>query len=340
MVANRIMARSAVLAALIFPAITHACSIVYPSVQIGRAFAAHVQDQHVAVSGLRLELVPCVNDSCSLKGPHVRYSVTDSQGYARFAGLDPGTYFLSPDHDDGPAGGVYVDASASGSDTRIAELNWPGRAPIIVRNISGTLRGPNYYPQWTQVPLSLSLLEGASGKEIDSTHADEKGRFSFEQSPAPGLYFIRLNPSGLTGWSGEQIEGLIAVEVSPNAAQNQPFLDVDFGWSSCGLEYRQEQTPPDISVDRLCGTVVDPPGAAIQGAHVWLLSSKTANQIVDQTTSTSTGSFNLSKAERGDYRLLIKSPGFSPFLALVHLGDSQARPNQCQKPISVKLDVL
>jgi len=333
-----VKAKCALVMALFFPAAAPACSIVYPTVSVGRTFLVHVQNEGSPVKPHRLALTRCANEACTSEKSDIRYSFTDTRGYARFDALPAGTYFLDPDRDDGISDAMYIKASPGGSDSLVVRVKWPGRAPIPVHSPSGTLRGPNYYPLREQISLSVSLLEGMSGKEIASTHTDDEGRFSFGDSVSPGMYFLRLNPSGLAAWSGEQIEGLIGIEISPKAQQAD--VDVDFGWSSCGLEYREQRKAPDIQTDQLCGAITDPAGAAISGANVWLLPAEAADRILGHTTSDPAGRFVLPTQLGGEYRLLVRSPGFEPFVAIIHLGQAAATSGQCRTPISVELDVL
>src|SRR5260370_37694789 len=117
--------------------------------------------------------------------------------------------------------------------------------------------------------LSLALLEGISGLHLKSIQTTQSGEFSFV-NVAPGLYFLRLNPSGLKGWSGEPITGLIAVAVDSSAPADH--LDLELGWTSCGLTYtdRNKCSPSDLQVEQLCGQVHDTSGAVIPGADILL----------------------------------------------------------------------
>jgi hypothetical protein len=110
-------------------------------------------------------------------------------------------------------------------------LKWPSIAPVLVRSLKGRMRGPDYLPGQSQPRLSLDLLEGSSGQRLKSLQTTDRGEFDFE-SAAPGLYFLSLK-SGLRGWSGEQITGLVAVAVDHGAPADH--LDVDLGSTSCGL---------------------------------------------------------------------------------------------------------
>src|SRR5258706_109790 len=130
--------------------------------------------------------------------------------------------------------GADLEVKLDGPSDVTVPLKWPSIAPILVRSLRGTIRGPDYLPGQSQQRLSLDLLEGSSGRRLQSLQTNDSSEFNFE-SAAPGLYFLSLRPSGLRGWSGEQITGLVAVALDRSAPTDH--LDVDLGWTSCGLWY-------------------------------------------------------------------------------------------------------
>src|SRR5205814_1388096 len=137
------------------------------------------------------------------------------------------------------------------------------------RSLKGTMHGWDYVPGQSQPRLSLDLLEGSSGRLLKSVQTADTGEFSFEGA-APGLYFLSLRPSGLRAQSGEPITGLIAVAVDHGAPTDH--LDIDLGWTSCGLWYadRNKCPQPDLNIAQLSGQVLDVTGAAISGATILL----------------------------------------------------------------------
>ncbi|HEV3482771.1 MAG TPA: carboxypeptidase-like regulatory domain-containing protein [Candidatus Acidoferrales bacterium] len=264
------------------------------------------------------------------------YAVTDSEGYARFTNLNSGLFVLTNDHDGDIGDGVNVEVVLNGATNVTVPLKWPNATPVQVQSVSGTLRGPDYYPEQTQPELSLSLLEGVSAHVIETTQTDSRGAFSFAYAAPPGIYFLRLNPSPLRASNGEQIVGMVPVDVSPNAAER--VLDVDLGWSSCGLGYSQRTKYPEMKVSKLCGDVVDSAGAAIANAQVMLLANGEKAEVLEQTLTGRGGRFALRKEGEGTYQLLIKSTGFQPFLRVMRVSDAE-RSEGCQQPIRVQLEI-
>src|SRR5579863_1809696 len=149
-----------------------------------------------------------------------------------------------------------------------------------------------------QVELSLSLLEGISANVIATAVTDSKGRFSFAETIAPGLYFLELNPSDLRSrWSGEALEGLMAIEVRQDAKEDG--LDLDLGWSDCGLSHAQHKVYPELKIGKVCGNIADAMGAEIPNADVVLMASQEGGKIVDETGSGAKGRFDLGVQHEG-----------------------------------------
>jgi carboxypeptidase family protein len=320
----------AILIALLHPVIAAGCTIVYPTVHVGRAFGVRVTDRGRLVSALRLVLRPFPSGSADSGDRGVSYSLTDAEGYARFADLAPGSYLLSPEYDGEMRDGSFVDVAPNGAVDVTVQLRWPDATPLLVRSPRGTLRTPDYYPQQAQAQFSISLLESLSGRVIDKTHSDSKGRFAFDDPVKPGLYFLQLNDS-----SGTRTEGTITVEVNYDAPEAG--LDLDLGWTSCGLHYGQRQAYPEMRERNLCGDVADALDEFIPGADVWLLSNGDDAQILEHTRTDGTGQFALHEQRDGTYQLLVKRRGFQPFIRVVLL-ETAERSSSCQQPISVRLE--
>ena len=186
--------------ALIQPHEARACTLGYSSVKVGSSFSVRVTNDTGPVKELRLLL--------TRRGQHARpiHALTDADGRAKFSNLKEGSFVLEADHDAGTSGAVFVDVSAKGATDVTLPLIWPGAPILSVKSASGTIRGPDYYPSGEQPPLSLTLLDAMSQRIIAQMQSDTKGRFAFRQEVPAGLYFLRLNPSGVFGWSGEQID--------------------------------------------------------------------------------------------------------------------------------------
>ena len=315
--------------------VVRACTIVYPPFTVGTDFRAKVATGGHPVGGLQLMLR--LYEPSGLQPTGAIYSITNSEGYARFSNLSPGHFLLTADHDGSSADGADVEVLPDGRKDVIVPLKWPGAKPVGVRSVSGMMRGPDYYPTKIQVPLSLSLLEALSAREIATTLTDPNGNFNFTDQIPPGLYFLRINPSDLRAWSGEQIEGEIAIEVDREA--RDAALDLDLGWSSCGLGYAQRESYPDIEVNSICGDVTDTSGGVISNAQVMVMTSGEDAVIIGKTASDMSGHFRVEAHWGGTYQLVIKSSGFQPFLRVVHVTSAESSQG-CEKPIRVRLNAI
>jgi Carboxypeptidase regulatory-like domain len=278
-----------------------ACTIAYAGVEVGPNFRVSVEGQGRPVQGLRV-VIQGSSDKVAAD--------TDSNGFALFRGVKPGTYYLSAEHDAGiPDAELIVKPDGPGGIT--VPLRWPG---ISVRSLKGTIRGPDYVPGESQPKLSFDVLEGNSGRVLKSIETTDNGEFSFE-APVPGLYFLSLKPFELRSWLGETVTGLIAISVDREAPADH--LDVDLGWSSCGLSYADRSKCPqrDLQVEQLSGEVLDPSGAVFANAKIFLLD--TAGTSVQQLVSDREGRFNSPNSLTGTYELIVTSVGFTPFRGTV-----------------------
>jgi len=299
-----------------------ACTIVYASVNVGPAFKVKVEDRGHPVKGLRVEI----------KGYAV---VTDENGLALFHDVGPGSYFLTASDEVDSLNGAALQVSPDGPTGVTVPLNWPSITPVAVRSLKGTMRGPDFLPGQSQPRLSLDLLEARSGRKLKSLQSNDRGEFDFETT-APGMYLIALNPSGLIGWSGEQIRGQIVVDVDQGAPTDS--LDLDLTWSSCGLGYSDRGKCPkrDLQTEQLSGQVVDPTGAIIPGAKILLLDA--ARVRVEEVQSDEKGEFASSRRLAGTYDLVVSRPGFTPYRGTVH-AESNGQPTR-RSPFTVQLGLF
>lgn len=286
-----------------------ACSMWFRSVTAGPNFQVKVADRGYPVSGLRVEIL---NDRDNSRiGAN-----TNKNGLAFFHNVQPGSYFLGIDHDDGGSTGVGVEVKPGGPAGVTVRLKWPNIAPIRVRSLKGTLRGPDYFLKKPQPGVALDLLEGLSGRVLKSVKLTDSGEFLFE-GYAPGLYFLKLTPSATRDRWAEETPGLIAVTL--NAGAPTAYLDIDFGWTSCGLWYGdQNQCPrPDLHLRSLSGQIQDETGAPIASGTILLFDHE--HKLVDRLESGDSGSFASTHAWAGAYDLVVTSPGFTPFRKAVDI---------------------
>lgn len=280
-----------------------ACTLIYPRVQVGSNFRVKVEDDGRPVKGLRVEIGSY---------PGGNGAVTDHNGSVLFRDVRPGSYHLSVDQTAGIPDGVELEVKLDGPKEVTVPLKWPS---VRVRSLKGMIRGPDYLPGLRQPRLSLDLLDGRSGRRLENLRTTERGEFDFE-SAAPGLYFLSLKPSGLRGWPGEPLTGRVAVTVDPGAPADH--LDVDLGWTSCGLWYADQTKCPqsDVQIDQLSGQVLDPAGAAIGNATISLFDP--AGTLVERLESNREGKFASPHPLAGTYQLVVSNAGFTPLRRTVH----------------------
>jgi hypothetical protein len=306
-----------------------ACTIVYPSIQVGPNFRVRVEDQGHPVKGLQVEI-----GNSQGNGDRV-VTETDQNGFALFRGVRPGSYHLGADHDAGIPDGAYLEVKLNGPTNVTVPLKWPSITPILVRSLKGTIHGPDYLAGQAQRRLSLDLLDGNSGLRLKTLQTNDKGEFNIDGA-TPGLYFLSLKPSGLSSGSGEQITGLIVIALDRDAPTDH--LDLDLGWSSCGLSYAESSKCPksDLNIEQLSGQVVDPSGAVIPRAKILLLDP--GGTLVEQLRSDGEGKFASSRPLAGNYQLVVSSAGFTPYRRTVH---AEPPPESIgRSPITVQLGVL
>ncbi len=298
-----------------------ACTYFYPSIQVGPNFRVKVEDNGRPVKGLRVEIA---SDQGS-DDPIV--AATDKKGFALFRGVRPGSYHLRAEHDAGVPDGAHLEVKVDVPTGVTVPLRWPSLPLLLVRSLKGTMRGPDYLPGQHEPGLSLDLLDVSSGRKLKTVQTSDNGEFNFEYS-TPGRYFLSLNPPGQGGF--------IAVAVDRDARTEQ--LDLDIGWSSCGLYYSDTSTCPqsELQTEEVSGRVVDSGGAMIPRAKILLLDP--AGTVVRQLQSDDTGRFTSSGSLAGTYLLVVSSGGFTPYRRTVHV--KPARDQARRSLITVQLGAL
>ena len=288
------MKRWAVVLALIpMAGPTLACTVVYRGVVVGSNFRVKVEDRGHPVKGLAVQL--------SRTGAGKIQAVTDKNGLALFRNVPPGAYHLNAHHDAGIPDGAEIEVKAERSSEVTVPLRWPSATLVTVASLKGILHLPDQIPGLPQAPIPLQLLEGVSGRKLRTANTDENGAFEFP-GVGSGLYFLRL--TGLAG-----LDGVIPISVEPSVATAS--LDLDLGWTSCGLFYSDRRQCPqtDLHVDRLAGRVVDPTGAAIPGAEVLL--SDVSGKLMQRLRNQNTGEFGSLRPADGTYQLAVRANGFT-----------------------------
>jgi hypothetical protein len=234
---------------------------------------------------------------------------TGEAGFAQFRNIPPGEYFVSAALDGGMPDGASINVTAQGPNNTTVSLKWPRRTPILVSAFRGILRWPAVQGDPKNPAIQIELLDARTGRSQKKIQSSESGAFDFGKTE-PGLYVLRVSGSYPSIFKGQPLSGNILVEVDPLAPQSE--LDLEIGWSSCGIHYVDRHTCPreDLSIETLTGQVLDPSGASIARAVVSLYN--TEQQIAEQQVSDEIGNFSSTKQLNGTYQLIISSPGFTP----------------------------
>ena len=302
------------------------CSIVYIATKTAPNFEVKVEDRGKPVQDLRVTI--------ERKGNVSILAMTDRDGVANFRNVPAGSYQLALGTDAGMTDAGAVDVKPGGPKHVTVARQWPTHTPISVRSLRGVLRTPQIDSgSRIKMRLALDLRKARSGGRLQSVEASEKGEFSFDEV-VPGIYFLTLKRMLSVGpplaYSTET--GEIAVEVDPDSSEER--LDLDFGWTSCGLWYSDASQcrSADLQLDRLAGRVTDSGGGSVWGAEIVLFD---ANQkVVESLRSDQQGNFASLASLAGDYRLVVSRPGFTTLRATVH-----AQGGSAHSPFSVKLGV-
>jgi hypothetical protein len=298
-----------------------ACSYFPPTYTVGQNFAVKVSSLEGAIfPGVRVILVRANRVS--------KFALTDENGRVHFDNVEPGDYSLEIDQL-GIAGwdtaGLKV---AMGSDKQEVQLHWPSSKVLQAGELKGILLAGGTAKPLAAAPLQL--VHGLNGSLESKLMTDQAGRFDLG-SPAPGLYFIEVDPARPGLW---EARGLIPVLVKPDLKRE---LALAVGETSCGLTYSEVCVAPPVSVSRVEGQVSDSQGAAIGRANIELFLSRSRDQAAIKTvTSESDGHFTIAEIVPGDYQLRVSSIGFAPLFISIAVGPKASTDG----PLNLRLGML
>ncbi len=312
-----------ILAAIALAIRCEACVIVCAPIDVGPDFRVKVENPGGPVKSIRLELAQGQGNT--------QQAVTDNRGFAVFRGIRPGSYSLGASHQAEISSQQCIEVKRSSPKGITVPLTWPSRAPIPVRSIKGALHFSRDRPGQPQLSRSLDLLDGISGVRLKGAQTNGNGEFNFEVVKA-GFYLLSINPLG----PGGSDSGLIAVTVDP--ASPNDHLDLDLGWTDCGLMYsdRSKCLKGDLNMEELTGRVADVTGAAIPGAEIFL--TDPAKTLVERFKSDTDGKFASPHSLAGTYELTVSQPGFAPLRATLHIATS-TRPKH-PSSLNVQLGIV
>jgi hypothetical protein len=297
-----------------------ACTVTVNTIDVGRDFRVLVEDRGQPVRQLQVAL--------SSRGTVDYTSMTDANGIASFGNVAARVYQLSVSHDSGLQT-TEVRVHRDQFEDSIVRLSWPGAALAVAQSLTGVLR---IATEESQQSISLQVVDGLSGRVLRSGTTAPGGVFEFQGLP-DGRYFLRLTTSELTNWPRTKATGSIPVVIQSSSQTDH--LDLDIGWSSCGLYYANQSSckQSEFELKKLAGSIVDASGAVIVNTEISLFDLN--GKLISRTQSDRAGEFALMGPETGTYRLLVQSAGFTPLRRTVKIG-----PNSKGSAVQVQLGVF
>lgn len=150
----------------------------------------------------------------------VARSTTDASGVAHFQDLPPGKYVVRTKMalDNDSAEIVVRKTRRENLESEIA-LHWPTRRVLRARQLKGSLASfaDVGEPSAALEGITLTLLEGYSGRKIETQLSASDGGFAFE-ALSPGLYFLRVEDTADSGtlrpWGRRDVKGEIPIELN------------------------------------------------------------------------------------------------------------------------------
>lgn len=302
-----------------------ACIVVVPTYPAGPTFRVRVEDQGRPVRGLRVKL----NGNRLSKAAD-----TGEDGFAQFRNIPPGAYDVSAAIDAGMGDAASIDVTATGPKSTLVPLAWPNRSPLLVTALQGILRWPAVQGDPQESSIQIELLDARTGSRIRTIQSAGNGAFDLGRAK-PGLYVLRLSRTDLAMGRVERLSGNILIAVDPLAPQSE--LDLEIGWSSCGMHYVERKTCPqeELTISSLIGQVLDPSGASIGRAKLSIYHQDRV--LMEQQISDEKGYFASTKQLNGTYELIISSPGFTPLRQTVRASGAQdkGRPSALRVQLGV-----
>jgi hypothetical protein len=216
-----------------------ACSIEFRSIHVAPSFQVRVQVLQHPIGGMGIALYRAKGIYEEVeKQPFIRM-VTDGHGTARVKDLPDGFYVVEMEGPGGTSMVVVVGSKAKGDLKHSVTFEWPARTPMIkTSRLAGRLLDSNF-----REPLErnlgnaqLELWTAGAQAPIATATASPDGHFQFTEK-SPGVYVLHVSTKG-------DLQGEMAVELSPSDSNIPNFLSLHLKETSCGLQYRRCATPP------------------------------------------------------------------------------------------------
>lgn len=173
--------------------------------------------------------------------------------------------------------------------------------------------------------MQLAFREANSGWLLRIEATDSQGRFAIPDA-RPGLYSLEVTSPHSSHRSSHSVELNPLAYVTP--------LQITSGRSPCGLGEPRSSgcTRPTLQVGHLAGRLIDPNGAAIPGAGIYLFDER--GDEFDWFQADANGHFGPLRLPVGGYQMLAHSSGFSSFRAAVTI-----TPTGVSKLLEVEMSI-
>jgi hypothetical protein len=258
---------AAALICMILPWRADACSISLSTIQVFPNFRVVVQHGTTPVPGIKLEVYDYADlehKSSDEEWKPIQMLATGSDGAVEIHNLRPGRYLVQTT---GPGAGsaVYAEVSARQRKRRSQiELGWPfSRETLKAKTITGELASNNPWTPFENIHAELWAAGAHEPLAVQDTGAG--GHFHFAEAKS-GIYILRIRGQQKRVDVNSRVEGDIAIELLPAAADSPAPLALYLGMTSCGITYNRCPDSGNHMMPSRRLQVLDPLGAIIANA--------------------------------------------------------------------------
>jgi hypothetical protein len=316
-----------VLTLMLTASLAWACTVFGVRVNAAPNFDLLVQDNGRPVPGIPI-IVWRVGDK---NRKRLFEAKSDQDGRVAIRGLLPGEYAID---NLGPikSGGLTAIVKRNGPATLAKPIifNWPWQEIVKFKSLQGTLRAASLQYPFKEVELAVLTVD--TGAQIKTLRTGPDGHFKFSEIP-PGLYVVQVHGNQPGVGKNWQVDGPIAVEITPDSASAPDDVEFMLGESSCGIWYSHCPRRDSINLASRRIQVTDPLGAVV-GLAQYIVEDRSGNKVAFGESNRD-GVIELPAELRGAYKLTIARTGFTPLEQPLEL----VGPAAGAKDLSVLLNI-
>jgi hypothetical protein len=295
---------AAALICIVLPWRADACSISLSTVQVPPNFRVVVQHGTAPVPGIKLEVYDYADlqrKSDDEEWKPIQMLATGSDGAVEIHNLPPGHYLVETT---GPGAGSAVMAEVSPKQqkrTNQIELEWPYSREIVeASTLNGELASNNPWTPFENIHLELWAAGAHEPLAVQDTGAG--GHFHFAEAKS-GIYILRIRGQQKRVDVNSRVEGDIAIELLPAAADSPDPLALYLGMTSCGITYSRCPDSNNHMMPSRRLQVLDPLGAIISNAKYRVIDASGTEAATGSTGSD--GMVELSLELNGKVTLIV-----------------------------------